>query len=47
LPLLTYIDSAVILPGEDRTLVPDDIPGMEYLVVLYAKQALDLRTIIC
>jgi C1A family cysteine protease len=44
-PLLTYTDSAVVLPGEDKTLVLDNVPGMEYLVVLYAKQALDLRTI--
>jgi C1A family cysteine protease len=44
-PLLAGAGSAVVLPGEDKTLVLDDVPGMEYLVVLYAKQALDLRSI--
>jgi hypothetical protein len=39
-PLLNYRDSMVTLPGEDKTLVLDETPGMEYLVVLYAKQAL-------
>jgi C1A family cysteine protease len=45
LPLLNYRDSMVILPGEDRTLVLDNIPGMEFLFVIYAKQPLDLQTI--
>ncbi|MDR1318179.1 MAG: C1 family peptidase [Treponema sp.] len=44
-PLLNYRDSAVTLPGEDRTLVLDAVPGMEYLFLLYAKQALDIRAI--
>jgi hypothetical protein len=44
-PLLNYSDSAVALPGEDKILVLDAVPGMEYLVVLYAKQALDMRAI--
>jgi hypothetical protein len=44
-PLLNYPDSAVALPGEDKTLVLDGVPGMEYLVLLYAKQALDMRAI--
>jgi hypothetical protein len=44
-PLLNYNDSAVTLPGEDKSLVLDDVPGMEYLFILYAKQALDIRTI--
>jgi hypothetical protein len=44
-PLLNYADSAVALPGEDKTLALDASPGMEYLVVLYAKQALDIRAI--
>jgi hypothetical protein len=43
--LLNYNDSAITLPGEDKTLVLDDIPGMEYLILLYAKQALDIRVI--
>ncbi|MDR1971232.1 MAG: C1 family peptidase [Treponema sp.] len=42
-PLLNYRDSTVSLPGENRSLVLDDSPGMEYLVILYAKQALDMR----
>jgi C1A family cysteine protease len=45
LPLLNYRDSTVILPGEGNTLVLDDVPGMEFLFVIYAKQPLDLRTI--
>jgi hypothetical protein len=45
LPLLNYRDSTVFFPGEEGTLVLDDVPGMEFLFVIYAKQALDLRTI--
>jgi hypothetical protein len=44
-PLLNYRDSAVALPGEDKTLVLDAAPGMEYLVLLYAKQALDIQAL--
>jgi hypothetical protein len=44
-PLLNYRDNTVILPGEDRTLVLDDVPGMEYFIVLYSKQSLDIRSI--
>jgi C1A family cysteine protease len=44
-PLLNYADSSVFLPGEDKTLVLDAEPGMEYLVILYAKQTLDIRAI--
>jgi hypothetical protein len=44
-PLLNYHDSAVALPGGEKTLVLDSEPGMEHLVVLYAKQALDIRTL--
>jgi hypothetical protein len=44
-PLLNYRDNTVILPGEHRTLVLDNVPGTEYLVVLYAKQAMDIRSI--
>jgi hypothetical protein len=43
--LLNYQDSAVALPGEDQELVLDAVPGMEYLFVLYAKQALDIQAI--
>jgi hypothetical protein len=43
--LLNYRDSAVALPGEDKTLVLDDVPGMEYLAILYAKQSLNLLDI--
>jgi hypothetical protein len=35
----------ITLPGEDSVLVLDDAPAMEYLFLLYAKQALDIRTI--
>jgi C1A family cysteine protease len=44
-PLLNYQNSAVTLPGEDKSLVLDAAPGMEYLIVLYAKQALDIRAV--
>jgi hypothetical protein len=43
--LLNYPGSAVALPGEDKTLVLDADPGLEYLVLLYAKQALDMRAL--
>ncbi|MDR2185550.1 MAG: C1 family peptidase [Treponema sp.] len=44
-PLLNYQDSAITMPGEDHVLVLDAAPGTEYLFILYAKQALDIRTI--
>jgi C1A family cysteine protease len=44
-PLLNYQDSVVTMPGEDNALVLDAVPGMEYLFILYAKQALDIRAI--
>jgi hypothetical protein len=44
-PLLNYSGSAVALPGEDTSFELDDVPGMEHLVLLYAKQALDIRNI--
>jgi C1A family cysteine protease len=44
-PLLNYRDSEVVLPGNGKTLVLDLEPGMEYLVVLYAKQTLDIRAV--
>jgi C1A family cysteine protease len=43
-PLLNYSDSELTLPGEDRTIALDT-PGTEYLITLYAKQALDIQSI--
>jgi C1A family cysteine protease len=44
-PILNYRDNAVILPGEDKALALDSEAGTEYLVTLYAKQPLDIQTI--
>ncbi|MDR0315273.1 MAG: C1 family peptidase [Treponema sp.] len=44
-PLLNYRDSSVILPGEDKTFALDAEAGTEYLISLYAKQALDIQAI--
>jgi len=44
-PILNYRGSAVILPGEDKTLALDSQAGTEYLITLYAKQPLDIQTI--
>jgi C1A family cysteine protease len=44
-PLLNYRDSAVMLPGEDKTLALDAEAGTEYLVTLYSKQPLDIQAI--
>jgi len=44
-PLLNYRDSAVILPGEDKTLALDADAGLEYLITLYSKQPLDIQAI--
>jgi C1A family cysteine protease len=44
-PLLNYRDSAVVLPGEDKTLALDAEAGMEYLVTLYSKQPLDIQAV--
>jgi len=44
-PLLNYRDSAVILPAEDQAFSLDNKAGTEYLVTLYAKQALNIRNI--
>ncbi len=44
-PLLNYRDSAVVLPGEDKSLALDAEAGMEYLITLYSKQPLDIQTI--
>jgi hypothetical protein len=44
-PLLNYRDSAVTLPGEDKTLALDAEAGTEYLVTLYSKQPLDIQAV--
>jgi hypothetical protein len=44
-PLLNYRDSAVVLPGEDKSLALDAEASMEYLITLYSKQPLDIQTI--
>jgi len=44
-PILNYRDNAVILPGEDKSLALDSQAGIEYLITLYAKQPLDIQTI--
>ncbi|MDR0730825.1 MAG: C1 family peptidase [Treponema sp.] len=44
-PLLNYSDSVINLPGGGKTLTLDSEAGTEYLVVLYAKQTLDIRAI--
>ena len=44
-PLLNYSNSTVNLPGNDRILALDVEAGTEYLVTLYAKQAIDIHTI--
>ncbi|GHV88049.1 hypothetical protein AGMMS50267_04090 [Spirochaetia bacterium] len=43
--LLNYRDSTVIIPGENKSLVLDGSSGMEYLILLYAKEALNVRNI--
>jgi len=44
-PILNYRDNTVILPREDKTLAVDSQAGTEYLITLYAKQPLDIQTI--
>jgi hypothetical protein len=44
-PLLNYRDSAVILPGEDKTLALDADAGTEFLITLYSKQPLDIQAV--
>jgi hypothetical protein len=44
-PLLNYRGSAVVLPGEDKSLALDAEAGMEYLITLYSKQPLDIQAI--
>jgi len=42
--LLNYSNSELLLPGENKT-VALDTAGTEYLITLYAKQALDIQNI--
>jgi C1A family cysteine protease len=44
-PLLNYRDSAVALPGEDKSLALDAEAGMEFLITLYSKQPLDIQAV--
>jgi hypothetical protein len=44
-PLMNYSDSMVILPGDDMTLTLNEQAGTEYIVTLYAKQALDIKSV--
>ncbi|MDR0641660.1 MAG: C1 family peptidase, partial [Treponema sp.] len=44
-PLLNYSDNEVLIPGNDKTLALDSEPGLEHLVVLYAKRSLDIRAL--
>jgi C1A family cysteine protease len=44
-PLLNYRDSAVALPGEDKSLALDAEAGAEFLITLYSKQPLDIQAI--
>ncbi|GHT82851.1 hypothetical protein FACS1894137_02570 [Spirochaetia bacterium] len=44
-PVLDYTENLVAFPGERIWVRMDNTPGTDYLVVLYAKQELDLRAI--
>jgi len=44
-PLMNYSNSMVILPSEDTTLTLNEQAGTEYIVTLYAKQALDINSV--
>jgi hypothetical protein len=44
-PLLNYRESEVIIPGEDRSFVLDANVGTEYFVILHAKQALNMQSV--
>jgi hypothetical protein len=44
-PILDYGKSIVAWPGEYTWITMDDTPGNDYLIVLYSKKALDIRTI--
>jgi C1A family cysteine protease len=43
--LLNYNDSVVTLPGEDMSFTVNSHEGAEYVITLYAKQALDIQNI--
>jgi C1A family cysteine protease len=43
--LLNYTDSIVTLPGEETTLTMNQNEGTEYIITLYAKQALDIQAV--
>lgn len=45
-PLLNYSDSVVVLPGEDKAFTLDAEAGVKFLITLYAKQALDIQTVL-
>jgi hypothetical protein len=44
-PVLDYSENVVAFPGEFSWIQLDQRPGTDYLVVLYAKEALDIDTI--
>ena len=44
-PVLDYSNCTIIWPGEYKWIKMDDIVGIDYLVVLYAKEALDIDAI--
>jgi hypothetical protein len=43
--VLDYAENAIAFPGEYSWIQLDNMPGTDYLVVLYAKQALDIDAI--
>ncbi|MDR2482165.1 MAG: C1 family peptidase [Treponema sp.] len=44
-PALDYTESKVAWPGENEWIELDDIPGTDYLVVLYSKRELDINAV--
>jgi hypothetical protein len=44
-PVRDYSDSTMAWPGENLWIRMDNVPGTDYLVVLYSKQALDIDAI--
>ncbi|MDR0495255.1 MAG: C1 family peptidase [Treponema sp.] len=44
-PVMDYAESAIAWPGETEWIRLDDVAGTDYLVVLYAKQAIDIDAI--
>jgi hypothetical protein len=43
--LMNYSDSVVVLPNEDMALTVNEQNGTDYLITLYAKQAIDIHSI--